>query len=154
MDKREIIQNRIIELQEEQSIIQIQIDSLNKELESLALKSNITNNQKDSCLSQNVKCDLKNKDLFFYYLINIKGLGKSTAKDYISALKTMKDIMEEHLKISYKFDFFTINDSQIFGNLIDQFNSNADLIMINQIRHHDISAAFNNYYNFLTSKES
>jgi len=152
MNRKEIIQKKIIELQEEQSIIQIQIDSLKKELEFLAIKNN--NDKQCSCLPQDVKCDLKNEDLFIYYLINIKGLVKSTAKDYVSALKTMKELMEKHLKTSYNFDFFTINDSQFFGELIDLFNSNADLIMINQIRHHDISAAFNNYYNFLISMEA
>ncbi len=52
----------------------------------------------------------------------------------------------------FDFSFIELDDPILFNKLINKFEDSADLVAENRRRHHDISAAYNNYYSFLLSK--
>ena len=96
--------------------------------------------------------DKNNYKLFQYYVVEVKKLRLGTFKDYCSALKDMQRMLSETYDYVFDFSFIELDDPILFNKLINKFENSADLVAEKRRRHHDISAAYNNYYSFLLSK--
>ena len=61
----------------------------------------------------------------------------------------MKDIMGQYEQITLNTEIYFINDVSIIEALIARYEANDNLKEINKKDHYSISAAYNNYYEFL-----
>lgn len=102
----------------------------------------------------NVKMDKNNEKLFGYYMKESKNRDEKTFKRYCKTLEDMRTMIEDHYSISLDFKVVHVDDPIIFQKLIQMFENVADFVAENRRRHHDISAAYNNYYNFLLIKNA
>ncbi|MEW6609041.1 MAG: hypothetical protein AB1414_16615 [bacterium] len=88
------------------------------------------------------------------YIINVKGKKIVTAEKYIRSLEKMKDLIEQKYGAVITCDFLSINKPSEFKALIEKFESNLDLVLLNLKWHHILSAAYNNYLKYLEYCES
>ena len=132
---------KLAKLKQDKKKLDEEIAGLEKEIKEQKNKSVI-----------NFTVDKNNPKLFHYYIVEVKKLSNGTFKDYCSALKNMKEMLEETYGLSYSRSFVEVDDPIAFNKLIAKFEDSADLVAENRRRHHDISAAYNNYYKFLLAK--
>ena len=132
---------KLAKLKQDKKKLDEEISGLEKEIKEQKNKTVI-----------NFTVDKNNPKLFHYYIVEVKKLSNGTFKDYCSALKNMKEMLEETYGLSYSCSFVEVDDPIAFNKLIAKFEDSADLVAENRRRHHDISAAYNNYYKFLLAK--
>ena len=102
----------------------------------------------------NIKTNVENENLFSFYLQNNKELSDHTIASYFQSLRKMKDILFQYEKIVINTEIYFIDDVTILEQIIARFEGNKDLRAINKAWHNAISAAYNNYCEFLnTMKE-
>ena len=97
----------------------------------------------------NIKTNVENESLFSFYLQNNKELLEHSIVDYFQSLRKMKDILFQHEKIRLNTEIYFIDDVVVMEQIIARFEGNAELKVINKDSHYSISAAYNNYYEFL-----
>ena len=96
-----------------------------------------------------IKTNVENEALFAFYLQNNKELSDHTISSYFQSLRKMKDIMGQYEQITLNTEIYFINDVSIIEALIARYEANDNLKEINKKDHYSISAAYNNYYEFL-----
>ncbi len=97
----------------------------------------------------NIKTNEENENLFLFYLENNKDLAEHTIRSYIQSLRKMKDILFQYENIVMNTEIYFIDEISVLEQLIARFESNEKLKSINKVAHHSISAAYNNYLEFL-----
>lgn len=120
--------------------------------EILVLEKQIGNLKKSSRF-EHIRTNKDFRDLFGYYLMEIKNLSQFSIRSYYAALDRMKELLQDQLGIIVPVDFYFIDDIKAMEELKDIFESSADLWQINLACHHWISASYNNYINFLIKME-
>ena len=135
------MESKLESLKKQKSTLERQIDSLQKEID-----------EKKNNKFFAVKLDKNNPKLFEYYMIENKNRSKRTVEHYCQTLEAMKRALEQEYNLYFNYEFYFVDDPIIFSQIIDLFEQSADLVAMNRNRHHDISAAYNNYYHFLLVK--
>lgn len=135
------MEERLLKLKRDRKSLDEEISKLEKEIKEQKNKTFIT-----------LSVDKNNPKLFQYYVVEVKKLKAGTFKDYCGALKNMREMLESTYGMSFNCSFVEIDDPIAFNKLIIKFEDAADLVAENRRRHHDISAAYNNYYKFLLAK--
>lgn len=138
----------IEEMEAKLKSLQSQKKSLEEQIEDLQKEIQLKKNSKFFA----VKLDKNNPKLFEYYMTENKNRVKRTAEHYCQTLEAMKRSLEETYSLFFEYEFYFIDDPIVFSQLIELFEKSADLVALNRNRHHDISAAYNNFYNFLLVK--
>ena len=83
-----------------------------------------------------------------------KNLSDRTVHHYYNALQIIKDMFLEEMEILIPTELYFIDDARIFALIVDGFKSSEKMMTENKKRHYDLSAAINNYHQFLlTLKE-
>lgn len=134
----------------EERLSKLKIDRKNLDEEISRLEKEIKEQKNKSFI--NLTVDKNNPKLFQYYLVEVKKLKTGTFKDYCGALNNMKEMLESAYGLSFNCSFIEVDDPIAFNKLIVKFENAADLVAENRRRHHDISAAYNNFYKFLLAK--
>ncbi len=96
-----------------------------------------------------IKTNSANENLFSFFLHNNKELAEHTISSYFQSLRKMKDLLFEYEKILINTEIYFIADIVSLEMLINRFEQNRDLVEINRHFHNSISAAYNNYHEFL-----
>lgn len=96
-----------------------------------------------------VRTNEKNKELFAYYLMENRDLSDRTVHHYYNALQIIKDMFFEELGILIPTELYFIDDIEVFELIVDGFKNNSKMMQENKKRHYDLSAAINNYHQFL-----
>ena len=135
------LEEKLAKLKQARKKLDEEISSLEKEIKEQKSKKIL-----------NLSVDKNNPKLFQYYLVEVKKLKAGTFRDYCGALKNMKEMLEDTYGLAFNCSFVEIDDPIAFHKLIAKFEDAADLVAENRRRHHDISAAYNNYYSFLLAK--
>ncbi len=123
--------------------LQIKVEKLKREIVEAA---NLT-------LLEKIPTSIQNKELFGYYLKETKNLKDSSVLHYFSSLEQIKLLFQTHLNITLPCDLYYINDRKKFEIIIYLFESSNELTNLNKKHHYDLSAAYNNYLNFLKKLE-
>lgn len=121
---------------------------LNSRIDTLEKEVTINDNKENEIFS-NIESNEKLLNGFINYLVNIKQLKDSTAKDYISELKKIRIKFKELMSIIIPYELYHIEDLHIINKLYELFKNNGDFIALNHKWHNSLSAAFNNYVSFL-----
>lgn len=95
------------------------------------------------------KTNAENENLFVFYLQNNKDLADNTIHNYFRSLRKMKDLLVEHENIVINTEIYFIADLSVLDMLIQKFEQNDELKAVNEHDHYSISAAYNNYREFL-----
>lgn len=137
------MEDLLVSLKKERAKLDDRIKQLEKEIAS-----------KKSNPFPNVRMDKNNKKLFGYYMKESRNRDDKTFRRYCKTLEDMRMMIENHYSVSLDFEFVYVDDPIVFQKLIQMFENVSDLVAENRRRHHDISAAYNNYYNFLLIKRA
>lgn len=93
--------------------------------------------------------DLKYEEEFSLYLREERQIKEISVDKYFDSLSKVKEILEYTYNITIPFNLYTVADYEWFINMINDFESNQKNINLNLKWHHILSAAYNNYKNFL-----
>ena len=86
---------------------------------------------------------------FLEYIVLGKGRKVITAEKYIDSLNKMTCLLNDVLGVKVNIDELTSCSSTEFLSYIHIFESSEELVQLNLKWHHVISAAYNNYFNYL-----
>jgi len=102
----------------------------------------------------NVKTNEANKELFSYYLMENRSLSDRTVHNYFNALRNVKDLFFEEIRVLIPTELYFIDDIKVFELIMEEFKNSEAMQIECRKRHNDLSAAINNYHQFLlTLKE-
>lgn len=143
--------NSIKEIEKEINQLENQKTGLDEKISALKKQKALLENSE---MFLNIKTNEKNKELFAYYLMENKELSDRTVHNYFNALQIVKDMFLNILNIFIPTELYFVDDSKAFTKILTIFQNCNDMVNENMKRHYDLSAALNNYNNFLiTLKE-
>ena len=143
--------NTITELEKEIEALEQNKKDIDDKIVSIKKKIVVLKNSEKFL---NVKTNENNKELFAFYLMENKNLSDRTVHHYYNALQIIKDMFLEEMEILIPTELYFIDDARIFALIVDGFKSSEKMMTENKMRHYDLSAAINNYHQFLlTLKE-